>query len=108
MPPPDVEVARIATAIPGRVICEEVLVARVHQTLLDKPEKSWKFSASDVRERRYRDDYMNAYEEVVRATATRGAPWYVVPADHKWFTRLVVAAALVEAVEDLDLTYPTV
>jgi PPK2 family polyphosphate:nucleotide phosphotransferase len=75
---------------------------------LDKPEKNWKFSASDVRERRYWDDYMHAYEEVVRATATKGAPWYVVPADHKWFTRLVVAAAIVEAVEKLDLQYPTV
>jgi PPK2 family polyphosphate:nucleotide phosphotransferase len=75
---------------------------------LDKPEKNWKFSAADVRERRYWDDYLRSYEEVVRATATKRAPWYIVPADHKWFTRLVVAAAIVEAVEKLDLQYPTV
>ena len=75
---------------------------------LDKPEKNWKFSASDVRERRYWDDYMHAYEEAIRATASKDAPWYVVPADNKWFTRLVVAAAIVEAVEKLDLEYPKV
>ena len=75
---------------------------------LDTPEKNWKFSAADVRERRYWDDYMHAYEEAIRATATKNAPWYVVPADNKWFTRLVVAAAIVEAVENLDLSYPTV
>ena len=75
---------------------------------LDKPEKNWKFSASDVRERRYWDDYMHAFEEAVRATATPHAPWFVVPADNKWFTRLVVAAAIVEAVENLDLEYPKV
>jgi PPK2 family polyphosphate:nucleotide phosphotransferase len=75
---------------------------------LDKPEKNWKFSAADVRERRYWDDYMNAYEEVIRATASKVAPWYVVPADNKWFSRLIVAAAIVEAVERLDLAYPTV
>lgn len=75
---------------------------------LDKPEKNWKFSASDVRERGYWDDYMHAYEEAIRATASKHAPWYVVPADNKWFTRLVVAAAVVEAVEKLDLEYPKV
>ena len=75
---------------------------------LDKPDKNWKFSASDVRERRYWDDYMRAYEEAIRATATKDAPWFVVPADNKWFTRLVVAAAIVEAVEKLDLEYPKV
>ena len=75
---------------------------------LDKPEKNWKFSASDVRERRYWDDYMEAYEEAIRATATKAAPWFVVPADNKWFTRLVVVAAIVEAVERLDLKYPKV
>ena len=78
------------------------------QDRLDKPEKNRKFSAADVRERRYWDDYMHAYEEAIRATATKSAPWYVVPADNKWFTRLVVAAAIVEAVEKLDLVYPTV
>jgi PPK2 family polyphosphate:nucleotide phosphotransferase len=75
---------------------------------LDAPEKNWKFSASDVRERRFWGDYMRAYEEAIRATASKHAPWFVVPADKKWFTRLVVAAAIVEAVEQLDLTYPKV
>ena len=75
---------------------------------LDKPEKNWKFSASDVRERRYWDHYMRAYQEAIRATASKQAPWFVVPADNKWFTRLVVAAAVVEAVEKLDLEYPKV
>jgi PPK2 family polyphosphate:nucleotide phosphotransferase len=75
---------------------------------LDKPQKHWKFSAADARERRYWSDYMHAYEEAITATASRQAPWYVVPADNKWFTRLVVAAAIVEAVEELHLTYPRV
>ena len=75
---------------------------------LDKPDKNWKFSAADVRERGYWADYMHAYDEAIRATASKAAPWYVVPADNKWFTRLVVAAAIVEAVEKLDLEYPKV
>jgi len=75
---------------------------------LDTPEKNWKFSASDVRERRYWRDYMRSFEDAIRATASEHAPWYVVPADNKWFTRLVVAAAIVEAVEQLDLAYPKV
>jgi PPK2 family polyphosphate:nucleotide phosphotransferase len=75
---------------------------------LDQPDKHWKFSSADVRERRFWDDYMHAFEEAIRATASKRAPWYVVPADNKWFTRLVVAAAIVEAVETLDLAYPTV
>jgi PPK2 family polyphosphate:nucleotide phosphotransferase len=75
---------------------------------LDTPEKNWKFSASDVHERKFWGDYMRAYEEAIRASATKHAPWFVVPADNKWFTRLVVAAAIVEAVEELDLTYPKV
>ena len=75
---------------------------------LDKPEKHWKFSASDIHERKFWGDYMHAFEEAIRATATKQAPWYVVPADNKWFTRLVVAAAVVEAVEELDLKYPKV
>jgi len=75
---------------------------------LDKPEKNWKFSVSDIRERRYWNDYMHAYEEAIAATASSAAPWFVVPADNKWFTRLVVAAAIVEAVEKLDLEYPKV
>src|SRR5262247_4171917 len=75
---------------------------------LDRPEKNWKFSSADVRERQYWDDYMGAYEEAIRSTATKHAPWFVVPADNKWFTRLVVAAAIVEAVEMLDLEFPVV
>ena len=75
---------------------------------LDTPEKNWKFSASDVHERKFWNDYMHAYEEAIRATASTHAPWFVVPADNKWFTRLVVAAAIVEAVELLDLKYPKV
>ncbi|MDQ0511757.1 polyphosphate kinase 2 family protein [Ancylobacter amanitiformis] len=73
---------------------------------LDNPEKNWKFSPSDIAERRYWDDYMHAYEEAIRATASKAAPWYVVPADSKWFTRLIVAAAIVEAIDKLDLAYP--
>ena len=75
---------------------------------LDKPRKNWKFSVADVRERGFWSDYMFAYEEAIRATASKHAPWYVVPADNKWFTRLVVAAAIVEAVEQLHLAYPKV
>src|SRR6476620_11445510 len=75
---------------------------------LDEPEKNWKFSASDVQERKFWDDYMHAFEEAIRATASKHAPWFVVPADNKWFTRLVVAAAIVEALEGLDLAYPKV
>jgi polyphosphate kinase 2 (PPK2 family) len=75
---------------------------------LDRPEKHWKFSSSDVRERQHWDDYMKAYEAAIGTTATKHAPWFVVPADNKWFTRLVVAAAIVEAVEMLDLEFPTV
>jgi polyphosphate kinase 2 (PPK2 family) len=63
---------------------------------------------SDVTERGYWSDYMRAYEEAIRATASRRAPWFVVPADNRWFTRLVVAAAIVEAVEELNLSYPRV
>jgi PPK2 family polyphosphate:nucleotide phosphotransferase len=75
---------------------------------LDTPEKNWKFSPSDVHERKFWDEYMAAFEAAIRATASERAPWYVVPADHRWFTRLVVAAAIVEAVERLHLTYPEV
>lgn len=75
---------------------------------LNKPDKNWKFSASDVRERRHWDNYMQVYDEAIRATASEAAPWFVVPADNKWFTRLVVAAVIVEAVEKLDLKYPKV
>ena len=75
---------------------------------LDRPDKNWKFSSADVRERQYWDDYMKAYEEAIQTRATKHAPWFIVPADNKWFTRLVVAGAIVEAVEMLDLEFPTV
>jgi PPK2 family polyphosphate:nucleotide phosphotransferase len=75
---------------------------------LDNSEKHWKFSPSDVHERKFWGDYMHAFQEAIRATASEHAPWYVVPADNKWFTRLVVAAAIVEVVETLDLAYPKV
>jgi len=75
---------------------------------LDEPEKNWKFSAADIHERQYWDDYQNAYEEMIRNTSTKHAPWYVVPADNKWFTHLVVAAAIVETLEELKLSSPKV
>ena len=75
---------------------------------LDQPEKNWKFSIGDVKERSYWNDYMAAYEDAIRATATKDSPWFVVPADNKWFTRLVVAAAIVEALEKMDLAYPAI
>jgi len=73
---------------------------------LDEPAKNWKFSMSDVRERQHWDEYMRAYEEMIQNTSTNHSPWYVVPADHKWFSRLVVAEAIVEAIERLDLSFP--
>lgn len=75
---------------------------------LDKPRKHWKFSSADIRERGFWGDYMDAFEEAIRATAAPHAPWFIVPADNKWFTRLVVAAAIVETVENLDLSYPKI
>jgi len=73
---------------------------------LDRPDKHWKFSAADVGERRHWDDYQSAYEDMIRNTAARHAPWYVVPADNKWYTRMVVAAAIVDAMARLHLQYP--
>lgn len=75
---------------------------------LDNPEKNWKFSANDAKERGFWDDYMEAYEQTIRETATDDSPWYVIPADNKWFTRVVVAAAVVDALASLDLHYPKV
>ncbi len=75
---------------------------------LDDPKKNWKFSAADIHERDYWDQYMAAYEEMIRGTACEHAPWYVVPADNKWFTRVVVAGAIVETLESLDLAFPSV
>jgi len=75
---------------------------------IDNKEKNWKFSAADARERGYWDQYMEAYEDMIRNTATKEAPWYVVPADNKWFTRLVVAAAVIDGLDSLDLKFPKV
>ncbi|MGE0816940.1 MAG: polyphosphate kinase 2 family protein [Vicinamibacterales bacterium] len=75
---------------------------------LSEPEKHWKFSLGDLAERERFDEYVAAYEDVIRHTATAAAPWYVVPADHKWFTRLVVASAVIEAIESVRPTFPTV
>ena len=75
---------------------------------LEEPEKNWKFSASDIRERQCWDDYQKAYEEMISNTASKEAPWYVVPADNKWFTRLVVSAVIVDTLESIDLAYPKV
>ncbi|MEI7534949.1 MAG: polyphosphate kinase 2 family protein [Verrucomicrobiae bacterium] len=75
---------------------------------LEEPQKNWKFSAADLHERAYWDEYQQAYEDMIRNTATRSAPWYVVPADNKWFTRCVVAAAVIETLDRLDLDYPKV
>jgi len=75
---------------------------------LDRPDKNWKFSINDAKTRGYWKNYMNVYEDTIRNTATDYAPWYVVPADNKWFTRVVVAAAVIEALGSLDLNYPTV
>jgi PPK2 family polyphosphate:nucleotide phosphotransferase len=75
---------------------------------LDRPDKNWKFSVNDAKERGFWNDYMKAYEDTIRHTATDYAPWYVVPADNKWFTRLVVAAAVIETLASLDLAYPAV
>ncbi|HLH01147.1 MAG TPA: polyphosphate kinase 2 family protein [Bryobacteraceae bacterium] len=75
---------------------------------LDTPSKNWKFSESDVEERRFWPEYCDAYEQAIRHTATPDAPWYIVPADHKWFTQLVVAAAIVDTLDELGLAYPKV
>ncbi len=75
---------------------------------LEQPEKSWKFSLGDVKEREHFDDYIRAYEDLIRATATEWAPWYVIPADSKWFARLVISNAVIETIEALDPTFPKV
>src|SRR5215831_12535641 len=74
----------------------------------DEPEKNWKFSASDMAEREHWDEYQDAYEDMIRNTATKHSPWYVVPADNKWFTRVVVGAAVIDTLLSLDLAYPEV
>ena len=75
---------------------------------LENREKNWKFSANDAKEREFWNDYMKAYEDMIQHTATKDAPWYVVPADNKWFTRVVVAAAVIDALDGLNLEYPKV
>jgi PPK2 family polyphosphate:nucleotide phosphotransferase len=75
---------------------------------LDEPTKNWKFSLADATERAHWDDYMAAYEDMIQHTASKHAPWYVVPADHKWFTRLVVASAVIDGLESLELAFPVV
>lgn len=75
---------------------------------IDDAGKNWKFSANDAAERDHWDEYMDAYEKMIQETATKEAPWYVVPADNKWFTRVVVASAVIETLTDLDLAYPEV
>jgi PPK2 family polyphosphate:nucleotide phosphotransferase len=98
----------------GVVICKFFLhVSRDEQKRrflerLENPEKNWKFSANDVRERPYWKAYMGAYEQAIRATASEDAPWYVVPADNKWYTRVIVAAAIIDTIGSLGLHYPRV
>lgn len=75
---------------------------------LDNPAKNWKFSSNDANERKYWKDYMKVYEETIKNTATEYAPWYVIPADNKWFTRLAVAAAVITTLASLNLAYPTI
>jgi PPK2 family polyphosphate:nucleotide phosphotransferase len=75
---------------------------------LDEPEKNWKFSAADIKERACWDDYMDAFEDMIRHTATPEAPWHVIPADNKWFSRIAVAEAVINTLEGLDLSYPKV
>jgi PPK2 family polyphosphate:nucleotide phosphotransferase len=75
---------------------------------LNESEKNWKFSTGDVKEREHWDKYMEAYEDMIRHTATKESPWYVVPADNKWFTRIVVASAIIETLQSLDLRFPKV
>jgi polyphosphate kinase 2 (PPK2 family) len=75
---------------------------------IEEPEKNWKFSASDFEERKYWDDYQEAFEVAINKTATKEAPWYVVPADHKWYMRLVVSEIILHTLKDMDPKYPTV
>ena len=75
---------------------------------LDRPDKNWKFSAADLKERDRWDDYMTCYEDMIRETSSEHAPWFVVPANNKWFTRLVVANAIIDALDELDLQFPVV
>jgi polyphosphate kinase 2 (PPK2 family) len=75
---------------------------------VDDPDKNWKFSAADAKERGYWKDYMNAYDEMIRNTSTEIAPWYVIPADNKSYARIAVASAIIHALDQMDLEYPKV
>jgi polyphosphate kinase 2 (PPK2 family) len=75
---------------------------------VQNPDKNWKYSASDMKERQFWNQYMDAYENMIRQTASKNAPWFVVPADNKWFTRVVVAAAVIDALASMNLSYPKV
>mgnify|MGYP001283948869 FL=1 len=75
---------------------------------IEEPEKNWKFSLGDVKQRKYWDDYMTAYTEAIGATSTKNSPWHIVPADKKWFTRLAVSEVIVQKLESLDLHYPSI
>lgn len=75
---------------------------------VDNPDKNWKFSASDAKERNYWDDYMHAYEELIKHTSTKKSPWYVIPADNKSYARIAIASAIITALDEMDLEYPTV
>jgi PPK2 family polyphosphate:nucleotide phosphotransferase len=75
---------------------------------IDEPEKNWKFSAFDAKERAFWDDYMKAYEEAISATSTENSPWYIIPADKKWFTRVAVSEIIIKKLESLNLQYPQV
>jgi len=98
----------------GMVVCKFFLhVSKEEQKRrflerLDKPEKNWKFELNDARERRHWSEYMDAYEDMVRNTASKRAPWFVVPADNKWYTRLVVAGAVIDMLSRLDLALPKI
>lgn len=98
----------------GTAICKFFLnISKAEQkrrflARLDEPEKNWKFSAADVRERRFWDEYQKNYEDMIRHTSSKQAPWIVVPADNKWFARLVVSSAIVHALKEMDLDYPEV
>src|SRR5260370_38937545 len=81
---------------------------RLSRVCSNTPKKKWKFATADIAERERWNEYMTAYEEMIQHTATPHAPWYVVPADKKWYTRLVVSAAIIDALEELNLRYPGV
>ena len=74
---------------------------------IDQQDKNWKFSSGDIKERGYWDQYMEAYEESIRKTSTKDSPWYVIPADNKPYARIAVASAIIHALDDMELSYPT-